>query len=52
MNVKEMLCLYNFYVRKFCQTRLKFAVGRDCMQNHFSKYEIEKNAFLGLGSVI
>ena len=29
-------------VQKFGQTKRKFAVGRD-----FSKYEIEKNAFLG-----
>ena len=34
-------------VQKFGQTRAKFAVGRDCMQKHFSKYEIEKNVFLG-----
>ena len=34
-------------VQKFGQTKLQFAVGRDCIQKHFSKYEIEKNAFLG-----
>ena len=33
-------------VQKFGQTKLQFAVGRDCIQKHFSKYEIEKNAFL------
>ena len=32
-------------VQKFGQTKLKFAVGRDCIQKHFSKYEIEKTRF-------
>ena len=35
-------------VQKFGQTRLKFAVGRDCMQKHFSKYEIEKKVYFKL----
>ena len=34
-------------VQKFGRTKLQFAVGRDCIQKHFSKYDIEKNAFFG-----
>ena len=32
-------------VQKFGQTRLKFAVDRDCMHKHFSKNEIVKSYF-------
>ena len=53
INVPMSQSMYvNQGVQKFGQTKLQFAVGRDCKQKHFSKYEIEKNAFLGLGSVI
>ena len=43
---KELYTL--MVVQKFGQTKLQFAVGRDYIQKHFSKYEIKKkNAFFG-----